>query len=88
MSQLANLQSAGQVKELDKHRIDWAVVGWGLLKEVRNGAQKSHGEDNLFVKDVEQMYAQDIWRELEKNAGMEVLETEWGKMRTMADEAD
>jgi len=88
VSQLAYLQSAGQVKELEKHGIDWAVVGWDLLKEVRNGAQKSHGEDNLFVKGVEQMYAQDVWRELEKKAGMEVLEKEWGKMRTVADEGD
>ena len=90
VTQIAYLHDIGEVKALEKYNIDWAVVAYGLLKEVRDGVGKSHGEENLLAKEVEGMYAQEIWKEVKnlKIAGMEVLEKEWSKLRVIADETD
>ena len=88
VSQVAYLQSAGEAKALEKYSIDWAIVGWGLLTEVRDGVDKSHGDENLFAKEVKQMYQQDMWVELSKSAGKEGVEKEWQKLRMIADEGE
>ncbi len=88
VSQFGYLQCTGLVKDLEKYDIDWVIVGWGLLNEIRSGVWKSHGDENIFPKEVEQSYRQDIWREVKKGAGIEVLEKEWGKLRKVADDGD
>ena len=86
MSQIAYLQSAGELEALGKYSVDWAIVGWGLLKEVRDVVSRSHGDENRFAMEVKEMYDQDMWSEVSKSADMEVMAKEWGKLRKIADE--
>ena len=85
MSQIAYQQNAGEVKALEKYSIDWAIVGWGLLKEVGDEVGRSHGDENVFAKQVKEMCEQDLWREMARGAGTEVVEEEWGRLRVIAD---
>ena len=88
--QIVFLNDTGQLEELKRYEIDWAIVGYGLLQEVRDGVGRSHGEDNIFAKEVEEMHAQGILNQAKnlRVAGMEVLEKEWTKLRAIADEVD
>ena len=86
VSQIAYLQSAGEAEALEKYNVNWAIVGWGLLKEVRDSVSRSHGDENKFAVEVKEMYEQDMWREVSKGVDMEMMESEWGKLRNIADE--
>lgn len=67
-----------------RQSIDWAVVVWGLWREVSEDVVKSHGDESTFAKEV---YAFGSGSEL---FGMELRqgekEREWGRLRVVAEE--
>jgi len=79
------------VKALEeKWGLDWAVVIWGLLREVEGSVGGSHGIESRFAARVrregERFRVDTRVRWEDQGPGMGEVESEWGKLRGVAGE--
>lgn len=79
------------VKALEeKWGLDWAVVAFGLLREVEGSVGGSHGVTSRFAvsvrKESERFRVDTRAKWGNKGPGMGAVESEWGKLRGVADD--
>ncbi|MCJ1249215.1 hypothetical protein MMC30_006438 [Trapelia coarctata] len=77
------------VKALEeKWGLDWAVVVWGLLREVEGSVGGSHGVESRFAgrvrKEGERFRVDTRARWEDRGPGMGEVESEWGRLRAVA----
>ena len=83
--QIAGLASESDpsVEVLQKFGVDWQIFAMSLLSDVSEGIPKSHGEDNLFAKEVEG-FAGDTGM-VGRSVESDVVESEMVKLRRIAE---